>query len=123
VDAGQKAAAIKRLNELGYNQVKHLLSAGGFPPDWNLTITHWLAEQEAEAERLNSVADERAASAAERAAAAKRASAAAERRARAAERANTRATIALVIATISIAATIIGMVISHFDAMRSAVYP
>ena len=112
-------AVIQRLNELGYNQVKHLLSVGGLPSGWNLTITHWLAEQELEAERLSSVAREREASAAERAAsAAERASAAAERQAVAAERANRTAKIALTIAIISIVSTVIGIAVVHFDTMR-----
>ena len=112
-------AVIRRLNELGYYQVKHLYSTGGLPTGWNLTITHWLAEQEREAERLNSVAKDREASAAERAAtAAERASAAAERQAIAAERANKTAKIALTIAIISITITVLGMAVVHFDATR-----
>jgi cytoskeletal protein RodZ len=110
---------IRRLNELGYHQVKHLYSTGGLPPAWNLVITQWLAEQELETERLSSVAREREASAAERAAsAAERASAAAERQAEAAERANRTAKIALTIAIISIITTIIGIAVIHFDTMR-----
>jgi hypothetical protein len=114
-----EAPIIRRLNELGYHQVKQLHSTGGLPPIWNLTITRWLAEQEVEAERLNSVAKEREASAAERAAsAAERASAAAERQAVAAERANKTAKIALTIAIISIVITAIGMVVVHLDTIR-----
>jgi hypothetical protein len=110
---------IQRLNNMGYHQVKLLFATNGLPPTWNLTITHWLAEQELEAERLSSVAKEREASAAERAAiAAERASAAAERQAVAAERANKTAKIALTIAIISIIITVIGMAVVHLDTLR-----
>jgi hypothetical protein len=112
-------AVIRRLNELGYNQVKHLLSVGGLPPGWNLTITQWLAEQELEAERLSSEARAREASAAERAASAtERASAAAERQAIAAERANKMAKIALTVAIISMITTVIGITLVHLDTVR-----
>lgn len=119
MNAEQTAAAIKRLNELGYGQVKHLYSTGSLPQGWTAIIAQWLAEQESETERRNSEANDRAASAAERAAtAAERASAAAERQAEAAERANRTAKIALIIAIISIVATIVGVLIVHFDTMR-----
>jgi hypothetical protein len=35
-----------RLNVLGPEQVRHLLSTGGFPQAWNLEISEWLGEEE-----------------------------------------------------------------------------
>lgn len=116
----QNDIIIKRLNELGYHQVKRLFDQGGnFPAGWDGAVAKWLADQDAEAASLSSAAREREASAAERAAlAAERASVAAERQAVAAEHANKRATIAIVIAIISIISTIVSIVVVHFDAMR-----
>jgi hypothetical protein len=121
---------ITRLEELGPNQVRLLMSNGGLPTHWNVRIAEWLATKDQEDRRL-SVASQaeqieiaRAASdAAKRAAtAAERASVAAERQAVAAERANTRANIAIAIATASIIATVIGMVIVHLDTARQTVH-
>lgn len=126
---------IARLEELGEDQVRLLLSNGGLPQPLQLAAIKWLAKksqesevsreatrsEQAEAARLASAAAVRAAAASERSsdaaerstAASLRSAAASERQATAAERANTRATIALVIATISIAITIFGTFRSH----------
>jgi hypothetical protein len=117
---------IARLEGLGEQQVRLLVSSGGLPTSWNVRIAEWLATKDQEARRLSEASQAEqieiarsASKAAERpAAAAERASTAAERQALAAERANTRATIALVIAIISIIATIIGTVVVHLDAIR-----
>jgi hypothetical protein len=110
---------IRRLSELGYHQVKHLYSTGGFPTGSNLAITHWLAEQEAEAERLSSIASEQEASAAERAASAAELSVeTAALQTKMAKQANRIAVIAVVIATISIIITVVGILVTHFDLLR-----
>jgi hypothetical protein len=117
---------IARLEQLGPQQVRLLVSSGGLPTGWNVRIAEWLAIKDQEAQRLAAISQSEqteiarsASNAAERAAAAaERASVAAERQAVAAERANTRATAALVIAIISIIATVIGMVIVHLDTIR-----
>jgi hypothetical protein len=126
VPTSENDAIIERLEQLGPNQVQLLMSNGGLPTNWNVRIAEWLATKDQEERRLiaSSQSEQmdiaRAASAAaERAAAAaERASVAAERQAVAAERANTRATIALIIAVISIIATISGMIVVHFDALK-----
>jgi hypothetical protein len=115
-----------RLEQLGPNQVRLLISSGGLPTGWNVRVAEWLAAKDQEERRLSEASQTeqieiaRAASkAAERAAAAaERASTAAERQTVAAERANTRATFALAIAIVSIIATVIGMVVVHLDAIR-----
>jgi hypothetical protein len=117
---------IARLENLGADQVRLLVSTGGLPSGWNVRIVEWLAVKAQEERRLSTASQAeqieiaRAASnAAKRAAiAAERASTAAERQAVTAERANTRATIALVIAIISIIATIISMALVHFDSIQ-----
>jgi septal ring factor EnvC (AmiA/AmiB activator) len=126
VPVSENDAIIDRLEQLGPNQVRLLVSNGGLPTSWNVRIAEWLAIKDQEERRLiaSSQSEQmdiaRAASAAaERAAAAaERASVAAERKAVAAERANTRATIALAIAIISIIATVTGMIVVHFDTIR-----
>jgi hypothetical protein len=121
------APIIARLEELGENQVKLLMSTGGLPTGWQPVIIEWLRTKDQEATRLRDASQSEqieiarsASRAAERAAAAaERASAAAERQATAAERANTRATIALVIAIVSIIATAVSIWITHRDSTRS----
>jgi hypothetical protein len=124
-DSGNDPTA--RLEELGPNQVRTLMTSGNMPGGWNVAfVTKWLASKDQEERRLfaSSQAEQIeiarvASSAAERsAAAAERASVAAERQAVAAERANTRATIALTIAIISIVATVTGMILVHFDTIH-----
>ena len=115
-----------RFEELGEQQVRLLLSTSGLPQSSQLPAINWLTKKDQEAKLLREASHSEqieiarlASSAAERAAvAAERASVAAERQAVAAERANTRATIALIIAIISITATVIGMIVVHFDTIR-----
>lgn len=45
MNESQKEAAIARLNELGVEQVKMLMSHGGLPTEWNATIYEWLREK------------------------------------------------------------------------------
>jgi len=37
---------IGRLEELGEDQVSHLLSIGGLPASWNMTATAWLSKED-----------------------------------------------------------------------------
>ena len=43
---------IQRLDELGETQVRLLVSNGGLPSDWNLTIIKWLSEKDKDATPL-----------------------------------------------------------------------
>lgn len=51
MDEAQKAQAIARLEKLGESQVRLLLSSGGLPPVWNLTIIEWLSAKDQENRR------------------------------------------------------------------------
>ena len=114
-----EATIVKRLDDMGYNQVKLLFTTGGFPTGYNHLITQWLAERETEVERFNLAAQEREASAAERAAAAaEQAVETAALQTKMAKQANRIAVIAVVIATISIIITVVGIAVSHFDLLR-----
>lgn len=117
----------ERLEKFGVNQVRTMLSTGGFPTSMNLAVIDWLSRKDQEAERSAEavqskqieIAQEASEAAKRAAAAAERASTAAERQATAAEYANKRATIAIIVATISIVITIASIAITHFDALRA----
>lgn len=119
----QERDYLAQFENFSNEQIRHTLAHGFVPGEFTHALTLYLSQREMDSESAKAETAHRAAEAAERAAsAAERAASAAEEQATEARRANKKANTALAIAIISPIITaiiaIVGIVITHWDALH-----
>lgn len=97
----------------GEPKIRHLLHTGGWPQQLHLPAIEWLARRETAGVAVQAAENSRLADAASRSAAA------AERQVIVAESANRRSSIALVLSAVAVFITLAGVLVTHWDALRS----